>query len=160
MRVSVRETFAGQDCYRVDWITGPSAYQSEYWSVREDGIWVVGRKALGRELVFERPYLLLRRTPQAGDKWEATLTAGQRSENVEISVGPEEEIARGQQVPGDSRDAAGPPRCLPSVVRASRRPGARGAGPRAGRGRRTGEPEKPQASPEVRPGIVVGTRET
>ena len=92
IRVGVREMFAGQDCYRVEWITGPSTYQSEYWSLREDGIWVVGRKVLGRELVFERPYLLLGRTPRVGDKWKATLTVGQRSENVEVSVGPEEAI--------------------------------------------------------------------
>ena len=92
IRVSVRETFAGQDCYRVEWITGPTTYQSEDRSLREDGIWVVGRKVLGRELVFERPYLLLKRTLRVGDKWAATLTVGQRSENVEVSVGPEEEI--------------------------------------------------------------------
>lgn len=48
---------------------------------------------LGIELVLERPYLLLKRTPSPGDKWEASVAVGGRlSDNATVTIGPEEDI--------------------------------------------------------------------
>ena len=37
IRVTARETVGGHDCYRVDWIQGGRAYQSEYWFIDSEG---------------------------------------------------------------------------------------------------------------------------
>ena len=92
IRISGRETFGGQDCYRVDWIDGPLVYQTEYWSVREDGVWVVGRRVLKREFVFQTPYRLVPRKAVTGERWTANVVAGSLSEQFGIIVGPEEEV--------------------------------------------------------------------
>ena len=95
IRIGVRRTVSGQDCYRVDWIdaTLNLPYQSELWSVTGDGVYAVGRHVLGRDLPFEKPYKLLSRTPKAGEKWQASLAMPGHAETLSLSVGADEEVA-------------------------------------------------------------------
>jgi hypothetical protein len=92
IRISIRQTFAGQECYRVDWMVDFLVFQSEYWSVREDGIWVVGRRDREGVKSFDAPFQLLKRQSAPGDKWAATVKLGPLSENYTVVVGAEEDV--------------------------------------------------------------------
>ncbi len=92
IRVSARESVGGHDCYRVDWIQGAVAYQSEYWFADEDGIRVAGKRMLGTKLEFAAPYLLVKRVLTPGDAWKASVTVGGREVGVAISVGQRAEV--------------------------------------------------------------------
>jgi len=92
IRVAAREPFAGIDCYRVDW-TGVVPFQSEYWQVKGDGIYVVGRRVMGRVSRFATPYLLLRHKLIAGDSWDASVSSESFSETLKFTVGGDEEVA-------------------------------------------------------------------
>ena len=87
IRIGVRERIANRDCYRIDWIMGPMAYQSEYWFVDEAGVHAVGRKVLGRAVPFAAPYLLLKRTLTPGDTWSAAIKSAAFEDELKISVG-------------------------------------------------------------------------
>lgn len=92
IRVAAREQFGGRDCYRVDWIEGPLTYQSEYWNVGSDGVYAVGRRALGKALPFAQPYLLLKRGAAPGDSWKAAVSAPGFEDALVISVGSKERV--------------------------------------------------------------------
>lgn len=91
IRVAGRELFAGLDCYRLDWV-GVIPYQSEYWQVRGDGIYVVGRRVMDRLTRFATPYLLLRHAPVPGESWEAAVSSDSLMDTFRYSVGAEEEV--------------------------------------------------------------------
>jgi hypothetical protein len=92
IRISVRERFAGQDCYRVDWID-EVVYQSEYWMVTDEGIIVIGRRVMNQDVQFVKPYLLLKHKLTPGDSWETSVSFGSINELVKFVVGPEEDIS-------------------------------------------------------------------
>lgn len=121
IRVASRELFAGIDSYRVDW-TGVVPFQSEYWQVKPDGVYVVGRRVMDQVINFERPYLLLRQNLTPGKNWEAPVSSESLTETLRYSVGTEEEVST----------PAGNFRALPVSVRgkalAYRRWYARGVG--------------------------------
>lgn len=91
IRVAALERFAGVDCYRLDWV-GVVPFQSEYWQVRGDGIYVVGRRVMDRVTRFDPPYLLLRRGSVPGDSWEAEARSGAMADIFRYSVGAEEDV--------------------------------------------------------------------
>lgn len=91
IRISVREKFAGKDCYRVDWVSD-FVYQSEYWWITEEGVFAVGRRAMDTTIEFVQPYLLLKRSLVPGDTWEAKVSFGSLNDVLKFSVGMEEEI--------------------------------------------------------------------
>jgi len=92
IRVTTRETVGELDCYRVDWVQGPLAYQSEYWFVDAEGVHVAGRRQLGKRLVFARPYLLLKRALEPGDQWRAPVAVEGRELEATVSVGEPAEL--------------------------------------------------------------------
>lgn len=91
IRVAAREPFAGIDCYRLDWI-GVAPFQSEYWQVKGEGIYVAGRRVMDRVTRFDPPYLLLRRGPVPGERWEAEARSGAMADTLRYSVGAEEDV--------------------------------------------------------------------
>jgi len=104
--VAARELFAGIDCYRVDWI-GVVPFQSEYWWVRPDGVYVVGRRVMDQVIRFATPYLLIRYGLAPGESWEAPVSSGTVTETLRYSVGAGEEVST----------PAGMFRALPVTVR-------------------------------------------
>ncbi len=93
IRVAAAEKFADRDCFRVDWETDGKAYQSEFWAKSPEGILAVGRRFAGRDLAFSKPYLLLRDPLKAGDSWTASIVMGAAKQDLQMTVGPEEEVA-------------------------------------------------------------------
>lgn len=91
IRVAVRERFAGVDCYRLDWV-GAAPFQSEYWQVKSDGIYVVGRRVMDHVTRFSTPYLLLRDGPVPGESWESAVSSDALTDTLHYSVGAEEEV--------------------------------------------------------------------
>lgn len=91
IRVAARERFAGIDCYRLDWV-GVAPFQSEYWQVKGEGIYVAARRVMDRVTRFEPPYLLLRRGTLPGDSWEAEARSGAMADTLRYSVGAEEDV--------------------------------------------------------------------
>jgi hypothetical protein len=92
IRVTARETVGGRDCYRVDWIQGGRAYQSEYWFMDSEGIRVAGRRVLGVQAEFATPYLLVKRVLTPGDEWDASITVRGREVRATVSVGQRGEV--------------------------------------------------------------------
>lgn len=93
IRVTARETVTGHDCYRVDWIQGDRAYQSEYWFLDADGIRVAGRRVLGVKMEFTTPYLLVKRVLTAADRWDASMSVLGRETKATVSVGALAEVS-------------------------------------------------------------------
>ncbi len=93
IRVTARETVTGRDCYRVDWIQGDRAYQSEYWFLDGDGIRVAGRRVLGVKTEFTVPYLLVKRVLTPGDTWDASMSVQGREMKVTVAVGAVSEVS-------------------------------------------------------------------
>jgi len=92
IRVASRELFAGIDCYRVDW-AGVVLFQSEYWQVKSDGVYVVGRRVMDQVIRFATPYLLLMHGVTPGKNWEAPVSSEALTETLHYSVEAEEEVA-------------------------------------------------------------------
>ncbi len=93
IRITARERMGGRDCYRVDWITEDQAYQSEFWSVEDEGIRVHGRRILGQTFEFRTPYTLLKPTLADGDTWRGSVTLLGRTEEVSMTVGREDAVS-------------------------------------------------------------------
>ena len=87
-----RETLGERACYRIDWLQNGRHYQSEYWHLTRDGIQVVGRRVLGRLLLFTQPYLILKRKLRPGDSWQAKVALGERTETFHFSAGDPQRI--------------------------------------------------------------------
>lgn len=92
IRVTLRQTIGGHDCYRVDWIQSASEYQSEFWFMDSEGIHVAGRRVFGTMIEFQKPYLLVKRGLTPGDEWDASLIAEGKEVKGTISVGQGSEI--------------------------------------------------------------------
>jgi len=91
IRVAARERFAEVDCFRIDWV-GAAPFQSEYWQVKGDGIYVVGRRVMDHVSRFATPYLLFRYRLVPGDSWETTVASETLTDTLRYSVGAEEEV--------------------------------------------------------------------
>jgi hypothetical protein len=92
IRVTAREIVGGHDCYRVDWIQGDGAYQSEFWFMDSDGIRVAGRRVLEVRTEFSTPDLLVKHLLTRGDQWDASMSTRGREVKATVSVGQRGEV--------------------------------------------------------------------
>jgi len=92
-----KEIINNEEYYRVDWIDDMlgGRYQSEYWVSRNDGVYVTGRYVLGKLIMFEKPYLLLKHRLKVGEKWEGNIQYASFSDTLEFRVEKKEVIKTG-----------------------------------------------------------------
>ena len=97
IEIREKEVVGNREYYRVDWIDEKlgGRYQSEYWLNNKDGIYAAGRAVMGRAVMFEQPYLLLKHRLTIGEKWTAQINSSLFSDTVGIHVETREVIKTG-----------------------------------------------------------------
>lgn len=92
IKIAAQEKIWERLVYRVEWFSGDYNKQTEYWQKTDKGVILIGRRAMGFEKIFAKPFYFLKYPLSKGNKWKGIINLGSRKVELNYTVGDEEVI--------------------------------------------------------------------